>query len=69
MDSAQTLKVLERLETGATHVNGLNNCTVVGLSWGNFTPAMLALAPCDLILGADVLYESTVWEDLVATVV
>jgi hypothetical protein len=33
-------------------------CSVRGLSWSLFTPALLALPPQDVLLGADVLYDS-----------
>ena len=37
--------------------NDLPTVTVKGLTWGTFTPALFALAPCDFILGADCLYD------------
>ncbi len=43
----------------AVALNGPSaRCSVAGVSWGVFSPTLLALPPQSLILGADVLYDS-----------
>jgi uncharacterized RDD family membrane protein YckC len=46
-----------------------SRCGVAPLTWGDFTPRLLALPPQDVLLGADVLYDSAEFEPLLATVV
>ncbi|EMS60119.1 hypothetical protein TRIUR3_02077 [Triticum urartu] len=43
------------------------NCTVLGLTWGDWDEPVFDLHP-DIILGADVLYDSAKFDDLFATV-
>lgn len=45
-----------------------SSCTVMGLSWGVFTPSLLALPPVDIVLGADSFYHEADFESLLATV-
>ncbi len=67
-DRAEAPQVLANARAAVTR-NGLGaRCAVVGLSWGRFTPALMALPPQDWLLGADVLYDSAEFEPLLATV-
>jgi hypothetical protein len=67
-DRAEAPQVLANARAAVTR-NGLGaRCDVAGLSWGRFTPTLLALTPQDLLLGADVLYDSAEFEPLLATV-
>ena len=68
-DRADAKDVLQRCRAAAKHNNLADNCTVLGLSWLEFTPAAKALPAQHLILGADVLYEERDFEDLIGTVV
>ncbi|KAL3527248.1 hypothetical protein ACH5RR_011904 [Cinchona calisaya] len=43
------------------------NCKVLGLTWGVWDEAIFTLCP-NIILGADVLYETSAFDDLFATV-
>ena len=55
--------------TAAVARNGLGaRCVVMPLTWGAFTPQLVALPPQDVVLGADVLYDSAEFEPLLATV-
>ena len=50
----------------------MNNVTVVGHSWGNFTAPIIRAKhaqPFDYILGADLFYDnSATFEDIIASV-
>ena len=49
--------------------NGLGaHCSVLPLTWGDFTPQLAALPPQDVLLGADVAYDSACFDQLLATV-
>ena len=37
--------------------NGLEGVPVLGLSWGEISPALVSLPALDVILGSDVFYE------------
>ncbi|XP_052902048.1 histone-arginine methyltransferase METTL23 [Anopheles moucheti] len=41
---------------------------VIGLTWGLFLDQVLQLGPLDLILGSDVFYDPSVFEDILVTV-
>uniref|UniRef100_A0A0E0CE03 Methyltransferase-like protein 23 n=1 Tax=Oryza meridionalis TaxID=40149 RepID=A0A0E0CE03_9ORYZ len=64
-DIAHNTEVLNNIR----QVCGLNNvnCTVLGLTWGEWDEPIFDLHP-DVILGADVLYDSAKFDDLFATV-
>uniref|UniRef100_A0A0E0G096 Methyltransferase-like protein 23 n=1 Tax=Oryza nivara TaxID=4536 RepID=A0A0E0G096_ORYNI len=64
-DIAHNTEVLNNIR----QVCGLNNvnCTVLGLTWGEWDEPTFDLHP-DVILGADVLYDSAKFDDLFATV-
>ncbi|KAJ8037399.1 Methyltransferase-like protein 23 [Holothuria leucospilota] len=47
--------------------NQLEDVSIMGLSWGRFTPQMLELPPQDIILASDCFYDSKDFEDIVAT--
>ena len=58
-----------RNAAAAVACNGLGaRCSVMPLTWGDFTPQLVALPPQDVLLGADVLYDSACFEPLLATV-
>ena len=53
----------------AVACNGLAaRCAVMPLTWGHWTPQLVALPPQDVVLGADVLYDSSLSDALLATV-
>ncbi|KAK1614241.1 hypothetical protein QYE76_019758 [Lolium multiflorum] len=64
-DIAHNTEVLNNIR----QICGLNdaNCKVVGLTWGEWDEPVFDLHP-DIILGADVLYDSAKFDDLFATV-
>ncbi|AQK67863.1 uncharacterized protein [Zea mays] len=64
-DIAQNAEVLNNIRS----ICALNdaNCTVSGLTWGDWDESVFDLHP-DIILGADVLYDSANFDDLFATV-
>ncbi|OQU84229.1 hypothetical protein SORBI_3004G017100 [Sorghum bicolor] len=64
-DIAQNTEVLNNIRS----ICALNNasCTVSGLTWGDWDETVFDLRP-DIILGADVLYDSSNFDDLFATV-
>ncbi|KAF7227484.1 histone-arginine methyltransferase METTL23 [Nothobranchius furzeri] len=49
--------------------NGLQNITVLGLSWGEVSPDLLLLPKLDIILGSDVFYDPVDFEDILVTFV
>lgn len=59
--------IVENLKA-ACRLNGLADVKVVPLTWGIFTPDILALAPPGIILASDCFYESQDFEDILATV-
>ncbi|XP_044152108.1 methyltransferase-like protein 23 isoform X1 [Bufo gargarizans] len=48
--------------------NNLTEIPVIGLTWGEISPDLLALPPIDIILGSDVFYEPKDFEDVLVTV-
>uniref|UniRef100_A0A453N1W5 Methyltransferase like 23 n=1 Tax=Aegilops tauschii subsp. strangulata TaxID=200361 RepID=A0A453N1W5_AEGTS len=58
-------KVLDNIQQICSLNNA--NCTVLGLTWGDWDEPVFDLHP-DIILGADVLYDSAKFDDLFATV-
>ena len=68
-DRVDAQSILQRCFAAAKRNAVADRCTVLGLSWLEFTPAIKALPAFDLVLGADVLYEERDFEDLIGTVV
>ncbi|KAF3566294.1 hypothetical protein DY000_02012319 [Brassica cretica] len=64
-DDSSKSEVLENM-TRVCELNNLN-CNVMGLTWGVWDATMFDLRP-NIILGADVLYDSSAFDDLFATV-
>ncbi|CAN6276569.1 unnamed protein product [Urochloa humidicola] len=64
-DVAHNTEVLDNIR----RISALNDasCTVLGLTWGDWDEPIFDLHP-DIILGADVLYDSANFDDLFATV-
>lgn len=64
-DDANEVEVLANM----ARVCGLNNlkCKVMGLTWGAWDASIFSLCP-KIILGADVLYDTSAFDDLFATV-
>ena len=59
--------VLETLHKSCAQ-NGLDNVTVVPLSWGCFTPSVVYLPPQDIILASDCFYDTNgMMVDMVTT--
>nr|XP_056704309.1 histone-arginine methyltransferase METTL23 [Euleptes europaea] len=49
-------------------MNNLSGVFVTGLTWGQVSPALLALPPVDIILASDVFFEPEDFEDVISTV-
>ncbi|XP_041859916.1 methyltransferase-like protein 23 [Melanotaenia boesemani] len=49
--------------------NGLQDVTVLGLSWGDVSPDLLLLPRLDIVLGSDVFYDPEDFEDVLVTFV
>ncbi|KAM0945369.1 putative lysine methyltransferase, S-adenosyl-L-methionine-dependent methyltransferase [Dioscorea sansibarensis] len=64
-DNSHRTEVLENMEK-ICKLNKLN-CRILGLAWGEWDAPLFDLHP-QVILGADVLYENTDFDDLFATV-
>ncbi|CAN6864543.1 unnamed protein product [Brassica oleracea] len=64
-DDSSKSEVLENM-TRVCELNKLN-CNVMGLTWGVWDATIFDLRP-NIILGADVLYDSSAFDDLFATV-
>ncbi|KAK9129408.1 hypothetical protein Sjap_009895 [Stephania japonica] len=64
-DNSSRLEVLENMRR-VCDINQLN-CKVMGLTWGEWDEPMFSLKP-NIILGADVLYDTKDFGDLFATV-
>ena len=43
-------------------------CAQAPLTWGSFSPGVIALGPFDLMLASDVLYESSAFDAVFSTV-
>ncbi|CAA7053847.1 unnamed protein product [Microthlaspi erraticum] len=65
-DASSKAEVLENMR----NVCELNKlcCNVMGLTWGMWDASIFDLRPNNIILGADVLYDSSAFDDLFATV-
>ncbi|XP_078448260.1 putative methyltransferase family protein isoform X2 [Wolffia australiana] len=63
-DDSKNPEVLENMRK-TCHINGLR-CRVLGLTWGEWDPPLFSLSP-DFLLGADVLYDNSDFDDLFAT--
>ncbi|XP_028783299.1 methyltransferase-like protein 23 [Neltuma alba] len=64
-DDSSRLEVLDNMRK-VCDLNKLN-CNVLGLTWGVWDSSIFNLQP-EVILGADVLYDSNAFDDLFATV-
>uniref|UniRef100_A0A6N2N3W8 Methyltransferase-like protein 23 n=1 Tax=Salix viminalis TaxID=40686 RepID=A0A6N2N3W8_SALVM len=64
-DDSNKLEVLDNMRR-VCDLNQLN-CKVLGLTWGVWDESIFTLKP-KLILGADVLYDASAFDDLFATV-
>ncbi|XP_048231084.1 probable methyltransferase-like protein 23 isoform X2 [Ricinus communis] len=64
-DDSNSLEVLDNIRK-VCYLNKLK-CKVLGLTWGIWNISIFDLKP-NIILGADVLYESSAFDDLFATV-
>ncbi|XP_054026637.1 histone-arginine methyltransferase METTL23 isoform X2 [Dryobates pubescens] len=49
-------------------LNHLPHIPVIGLTWGQLSPELLALAPVDIILGSDVFFDPKDFEDILTTI-
>lgn len=47
--------------------NGLENVSVIGITWGLFSPELLNLPPVDVILASDCFYDSKDFDDIFVT--
>ncbi|XP_053565520.1 histone-arginine methyltransferase METTL23 [Bombina bombina] len=48
--------------------NNIDGVKVIGLTWGEISPDLIALPPVDIILASDVFYEPEDFEDVLVTV-
>ncbi|XP_022132583.1 methyltransferase-like protein 23 isoform X1 [Momordica charantia] len=64
-DDANRVEVLENIRR-VCDLNNLN-CNVLGLTWGVWDISIFSLRPT-IIIGADVLYENSAFDDLFSTV-
>ncbi|KAL0369895.1 UNVERIFIED_CONTAM: Methyltransferase-like protein 23 [Sesamum angustifolium] len=64
-DNANRLEVLDNMRR-VCNINDVK-CRVLGLTWGILDAPVFSLCP-NIILGADVLYDTRVFDDLFATV-
>ncbi|KAF3440340.1 hypothetical protein FNV43_RR18624 [Rhamnella rubrinervis] len=64
-DDANKLEVLDNMRR-VCHLNKLK-CNILGLTWGVWDASTFSLCP-KIILGADVLYDTSAFDDLFATV-
>ncbi|XP_050229799.1 uncharacterized protein LOC126678927 isoform X1 [Mercurialis annua] len=65
-DDSNRVEVLENIRK-VCDLNKLDKCKVLGLTWGLWDECIFNLNP-KIILGADVLYEASAFDDLFATV-
>ncbi|XP_046722203.1 methyltransferase-like protein 23 isoform X2 [Silurus meridionalis] len=65
-DSAEIPLCLENSRR-CCELNGLPEVPVVGLTWGEISPALCSLPPVDIILGSDVFYDPEDFEDVLVT--
>ncbi|NXN12569.1 MET23 protein, partial [Indicator maculatus] len=49
-------------------LNHLPHVPVIGLTWGQLSPELLALPPVDIILGSDVFFDPKDFEDILTTI-
>ncbi|XP_029456269.1 methyltransferase-like protein 23 isoform X2 [Rhinatrema bivittatum] len=66
-DSAELPQCLENCHQSC-QMNDVLGVSVVGLTWGEVSPDLLALPPLDIILGSDVFYEPADFEDVLSSV-
>uniref|UniRef100_A0A8D0GT77 Histone-arginine methyltransferase METTL23 n=1 Tax=Sphenodon punctatus TaxID=8508 RepID=A0A8D0GT77_SPHPU len=66
-DSAELPQCLENCRRSC-RMNSLPGVQVTGLTWGQVSPALLALPPVDVILASDVFFEPQDFEDVLSTV-
>lgn len=56
-DAAHLPKCLEICRRSCRS-NGLVNIPVIGITWGEFSPQLMALEPVDFIIASDCFYDS-----------
>ncbi|XP_026180602.1 histone-arginine methyltransferase METTL23 [Mastacembelus armatus] len=66
-DNDKTPQCLENCRHSC-EANGLQDVVVMGLSWGEISPDLVLLPKLDIILGSDVFYEPSDFEDVLVTV-
>ncbi|XP_035690905.1 methyltransferase-like protein 23 [Branchiostoma floridae] len=66
-DSCHLPRCLENCRRSC-EVNDMSGVKVLGVTWGQVSPAMLTLPPVDIILGSDCFYDPKDFEDVLATV-
>ncbi|XP_046350826.1 probable methyltransferase-like protein 23 [Haliotis rufescens] len=66
-DSANYPRCLDNCRKSC-EANGLRGVSIHGLTWGEFSPALLQLPPQDIILGSDCFYSTKDFEDILVTV-
>ena len=67
-DHASNVRVLDNAKHVA-EINGVSSlCSVHALIWGLFCPWLVSVAAPDVIVGADILYDSAEIDSVLATV-
>ncbi|XP_059204742.1 methyltransferase-like protein 23 [Centropristis striata] len=66
-DSAETPQCLQNCRRSCA-ANSLPGVEVLGITWGEVSPALVLLPPLDIIVGSDVFYEPQDFEDVLLTV-
>ncbi|XP_024858531.1 methyltransferase-like protein 23 [Kryptolebias marmoratus] len=67
-DSSDKPRCLENCRRSC-EANGLQNVSVLGLTWGDVSPDLILLPKLDVVLGSDVFYDPEDFEDVLVTFV
>ncbi|XP_013885827.1 histone-arginine methyltransferase METTL23 isoform X2 [Austrofundulus limnaeus] len=67
-DSSDSPECLQNLRRSC-RANGLHRVPVLGLTWGDVSPDLMALPELDVVLGSDVFYDPEDFEDVLVTFV
>ncbi|CAG5129034.1 unnamed protein product [Candidula unifasciata] len=51
----------------SAHLNGLTDVSVIGLTWGQVTPALVSLPKVNIILASDCFYDTKDFENVIMT--
>eukprot|EP00053_Salpingoeca_punica_P024850 m.221834 g.221834 ORF g.221834 m.221834 type:complete len:245 (+) comp72473_c0_seq1:101-835(+) len=68
-DRARDAAVLDNMRLAVQMNNLQQTVNVVGINWGEFSPAVVTMSPPDIILAADCFYDREDYDALLATMV